>query len=314
MRRTSRALTVLAVGIGLWAGAAAAEDIGIPLPKGAKVLPEPFDVTLGSTPLKVQGFSTAMTQEELRAFYEEALPQAGWRVSPLPWQARQAQVKDDLERAAQEQPEAAGDPAVQDFQQRVQRTHEALRRQLYASRGGEHVILNLTSVGSERVVFINRWQGAASWMEPASGEALGPLGASAGAWPATNICCAKESVNETDLGRVLPTTIPPYPGARILATNRTESGESRVVVLETTDAPEAVETFYRQQMAYNGWGEISEAGSASPNMLMYRSHTHLCGIVIGTSPQAREAGPGQPVTVVTINVMDRPSFGAETGL
>jgi hypothetical protein len=297
--------------------ARAEEFGGIPLPKGIQGLPEPYEMTLGSTALKVYGFKTPLSVDEVRAFFEEALPQAGWRVQALPWQERQRQAAEELERTLKEHPETAADPGVQARQAKQARTAEVLRRQLYANRGGEHVIINISALEQDEVVFINRWSGPAAWLEAGAADPLSSSPQTGGSWPMTNVCCSQDSLAETELPRVLPTTIPAYPGARIVATNRTESGESRTAVLETTDGLEAVRAFYEKHMAYNGWEAIPEARTQVQDLWMYRTESQLCSIGASSMPAPSAGGEGAasgPRTIVTINVMDRPSFGAEAGL
>jgi hypothetical protein len=290
------------MGASSWAG-----EPEIPLPPGVASLSEPSELTIGSTPLQVQGFSTTMGYRQLRAFYEKALPKAGWRIEPLPWQAHHARVERDFDQASRRDREAAEDPQMQAMKEKLDRTSQSLERQLYARYGNRQLIMNFTTVGDRRVVFLNQWNGRAEWMEmrPASAAAGGTATSEGGAWPKTNACCSDESVSETEVRRILPTTIPPYPGARVIATNRSASGESRVAVMETPDDRTLVEQFYSKHLAYNGWTELAGAAGRLPRgMVMYEKDELLCGLALASAPTAADGTSG-PSTVITIHVLDR---------
>jgi hypothetical protein len=123
------------------------------------------------------------------------------------------------------------------------------------------------------MVIANRWQqapsdpavlGLASGEGSSAGSAAQPqasLEAAAGGanWPQANPCCTGQSVPQAL--RQLPTSIPQYPGARPFATGADPQFNAQgglVSELSVTEDPlHQVQAFYRRQMAFNGWSEMS---------------------------------------------------------
>lgn len=271
------------------AGPAWAESV-IPLPADAVPFPRAVKVELAETPIDVKSFTVTQSVEELRAFYEQALPKAGWRISPLPWQTHQDTVIEHFEDVAKEHPEAAADPTFASRRDELARAATDLRAQLHAAKGQEHVILNMLADGPQTTVYMNRWTGAASWMQPASGR---PSTAPA------NVCCTGASVSGP-----LPFSLPAYPGATVVAKS-TSSEDSGDVVLLTNDSAEQAVVFYRKQMAYNGWTPFEDPWlDRLPDVtaaLGFRTGARQCLVAIGSTGET-----GGPQTLITIAVMPRP--------
>ena len=289
--------------------ASAYAEPAMPMPHEASLLSEINEVRVGSGLLEVQGFATPMDPASLEAFYEKALPKAGWRIEPLPWQAQQTRITTELEHTMKMDRGAAEDPTLQATLQRFQDTQEALRSELYASQGREHVILHFMPFGSgQTAVFINRWTGDAEWMTSGLGATSSPMAS----WlNQPNVCCSGSEIPDSQGS--LPFGIPRYPGAKLLSKSAPKSGDSASLLLKTPDADDAVAGFYRQQLASNGWEPFSTreplnqlAGHGSDarmprglQVLMFRNARQLCGVTI----QAGSTG-----TLVTISVMPRPSL------
>ncbi len=291
----------------LMSGQAWAES-KIPLPDGVPPLTEPTAVQLGAAHLAVQSFTTDMDLDVVRAFYEQALPAAGWQIAQLPWQAQQAKVTAQFEERLRAQPE--GDDA-EALRKRIGDFHETLhqmRRQLYATRGHEQVIVNLIPMEARTAVFLNRWQGNPPW--GGAGGGAGGASPGTGRWPATNVCCSGEEVQGA--GDVLAYGIRRYPGSKLIAKSTGGNKDSVTMILKTPDAFAHVEAYYIKQMAYSHWaldaqksGQVSPAGSegapAGFRTLTFRNANQICLIAGSTS---REASGAQ--TLIMISVMPKP--------
>ena len=321
MRQHSTLLLIVVWGLQALTASAYAEP-AIPMPQEASPLSETHEVRVGSGILEVQGFATTMDLASLEAFYEKALPKAGWRIEPLPWQAQQTHITTELEHTMKMDRAAAADPKLREHLRRSQEAQEALRQELYASQGREHVILHFMPFGSgQMAVFINRWTGDAEWMASGLGATSSPMAS----WlNQPNVCCSGQEIPDSQGS--LPFGIPRYPGAKLLSKSTPKSGDSASLLLKTPDAGGAVADFYRKQMAYNGWepfdiGErvsqmASEGATAGapkpPEVLMYRNARQLCGLTIqvGSAHEASAApSSGEPPgTLVTIMIMPRPTL------
>ncbi len=281
----------------------------IPLPQGVGHLADARKVQLGSSTLDVQGFTSTMSVETLERFYEEALPKAGWRLVPLPWQTQHLQMTARLEQTMKDDAEAAADPALQAKLADAKKTRDQMRRQLHAQQGDAHVVVQFMPLGQDQTaVFFNQWWGSADWVGSQ------PSGASMrvqapGVQP--NVCCSGEPVPDTN--GPLPFAIPHYPGAKVIAKSASYSGqESVTLLLVTSDAASDVEAYYRKHMAYNGWQLVpmterelaGGAGSDAMHLLRYRNAARLCGLTIGRA---------EAQTTIMVMVTPRPPYTIWTG-
>lgn len=342
MRRTTRSIRYGL--IVLWAVAVSAtvqaaspsggSQAAVPLPRGVRGLAEPVRVDLGASTLDVQSFIVRMDEEALIAFYRKALPEAGWRIERLPWQADQEEAASRWKRALTYHRDALDEAQREEAQERLAKLEQgkdAMRRQLYATKGVEHVIVNLwPGASKETTVFINHWYGGRQWLgvgaRPPTNSLVGPasaLGKGAaepnrslhtegssqlvGGLPMTNVCCSAEEV--PDLAGVLPFSIPRYPGAKAVARATPQGGVSTTVLLRVPGEERAVTDFYRSEMPVNGWKLTQEAvpdegTGTGVRRLVFQRPDRICELTIApVAPGKADAGEGH--TLVTISVRPR---------
>ena len=248
-------------------GVAAADEL--PLPPGAPKLDAPFTLALGGQPVQAQGFETPMRADQIRAFYAKELPKRGWVIGDLPWMAhvkeRQAEFLNQVEQhkaEIEQDPEAKQQIGAVDFQS----VHEGAKAVLYATRSQERLLLHFDPSPQGTIVVVNRWQESASApssLGPGQSTAEPAPAASSAAqpqWPNANPCCSGATVPSE--ARRLPTSVPDYPGAQVVASGATPNpvagGKEPVMEMYTTeDSADQVEAYYRRQLSYNGWSEIA---------------------------------------------------------
>src|SRR3989338_2511877 len=163
--------------------ASRAVQAGLPLPPGVAALAQGTTVDLGATALDVDSFVTPMKEQPLIEFYHAALPNAGWGVEPLPWQAQHDQATKRLKKTLKEHRQAPEADQLKRLSEEFEQTNRDIRRQIYATRGSEHVIVNLWPAEKGTIVFINHWSGDKFWL--GSPVANGRRGTSSPASPAS---------------------------------------------------------------------------------------------------------------------------------
>ena len=132
----------------------------VPFPFDASRFPEPRAFEMAGVTLRIYGFAVTGSWERMADFYEQAFPASGWHLGLLPWQAHHVMVTERLERWLRDHAESPQAPELRLRLAELQRTTRELRRQLYASRGDEHLIVQLWSMtDGGTVVFLNRWTG-----------------------------------------------------------------------------------------------------------------------------------------------------------
>ncbi len=296
----------------LLAAVPAGSDAGVPLPPGIPALREPATVQVGTATLQVFSFMSGSDTHDLVAFYQETLPYVGWHLEQLPWQNEQARLTARLEKTLKERRRAGEESketnaTLTEFKQ----TQQAMQQQIYASRGSEHVIVNLWPLGEDQgtAVFINRWSGDRTWLEdsaPSSGD--GSAWAGQG-WTPTNACCSGQAVPGVN---VLPFLIPWYPGAKAVARSTSPAGGT-MVLLMTPDAAETIAVFYRAQMPSSGWkllGEESAAGDehgGPGHRLSFQKPDRACSLTIQPGATAEDGTTAQ--TMITVMASVRASDG-----
>ena len=183
-------------------------------------------------------------------------------------------------------------PAGQNTPPEDPQLEEMKRRQLYAERGTDRVLLHFTPQRDKTLVFMNRWEESGN---DGAGGGAAQDGAPTG-WPAINPCCGDLEVPEG--ARKLPNSVPRYPNGRLISTGTAPAagsspGSNATEVYLTGDTIEEVRTFYRTQMAFNGWSEKSEPGPRPPldqvlgeqtpyvnsGVMMFRQNRAMCVIV-----------------------------------
>jgi len=313
-----------------------------PVPHGIFALPEPTRVDLGTSTLYVQSFTTPLGADALIEFYEAALPESGWRLSRAPWQEMHNESIRRLKQALTYYGHRLEEDRRQDAEARLddmERTQRMLRRQMYATNGAEHVIVNLWGLAGDggTMVFINRWSGDRRWLgwgrprqaglATSAGRAAAPAAVDASARPAspvapapaagfgglpmTNICCSGEEV--PDLRGALPFSIPRFPGAKAVARAST-GGISTTVLLMVPADVQQVTAFYREEMPAGGWKPIesptpSEEPQGATHHMRFQRPDRLCDLTISSSsPQADDA-VGGPKTLVTVAIRPRVGGG-----
>ncbi|MBI2093965.1 MAG: hypothetical protein HYT88_04510 [Candidatus Omnitrophica bacterium] len=246
----SSSITFLAKPHSVYTANASVEVIGllheIPIPNRLLAPPELFHVRIGKATLSVQGFGTEDDPQTLLEFYEEALPIFGWTKLLLPWQAQQLSLIDQLSLTIQNEPNTNRQKQLQSLVQAYRNTAMALRRQIFATRGNERVIVNLLPMGKGTAVFLNRWAGdEAPWVGQQQ--------------HATNICCSEEGIDENTVD--LPVSIPRYPNGRVISQAQS-TASSQTLLLVTQDPIEQVRSYYQEQMVRSGWKrrEVQGAG------------------------------------------------------
>jgi len=233
----------------------------VPLPKGARMLDEPIEAALGEQPIRVNGFATWLTAEELRAFYKKVLPPQGWHIETAPWIARTEQALEKLDDYKRTHGEAiAHDPTGQSQLARVEAERARLRavkqQLVYAVRQNERLLLILQESGATQPtrVAVNRWTISSQSGASGRGES------SATAEPEDFLskgspCCTGEAVPQSY--RKLPGSIPSYPNARVVLSGGSPVNDtSQTTITEfamTEDPVNQVADYYQRQMAYNGW-------------------------------------------------------------
>jgi hypothetical protein len=148
------------VGLALTAlsGVAAADDL--PLPPDVGTLPQPYQLQIGTQPVAAQGFETSWSLERLRAFYEQALPKRGWRITLMPWMAQVKEQQAEFQRRVEEhQEEIEQDPELKARLEDVDfsSAEEQMDALIYAVRGTEHLLLNMQPQESGKITlcFVN---------------------------------------------------------------------------------------------------------------------------------------------------------------
>ena len=336
MRRLAVSL-VTVLGLLGWVTASSGATTVIPLPRGVARLPEPTQVDVGAGTVYVQAFSVTMKEDALVAFYEQALPRAGWRLEKLPWQADQDKAVHGLKRALAYYGKAMDEPQRQQVEARLARLEEGaqvMRSQLYATNGLEHVLINLWPLEDAKgtTVFLNRWSGSRHWLtgggdsgrrtQDAQGSRLKALGNSlqppasslepAGAsslepsgLPMTNVCCTGEEV--PDLQAVLPFSVPKYPGAKAVARTTPPGGVSTTVLLLVSAQQPDVLAYYEQEMPKMGWKRLDEgqaADGATVSRLHFQRPDRVCELTFAEAA-SKEPDSGETKTLVTVAVRPR---------
>jgi len=293
--------------------ASRAAQAGLPLPPGVAALSHATTVDVGATALNVESFVTAMKEQPLIEFYQTALPNAGWQVEPLPWQEQQEQATKRLEKALKEHRQAPEADQLKQLSKEFQQTTQDLQRQIYATRGSEHVIVNLWPAEKGTMIFINHWSGDRSWLEgPVTNGRHGAAQAppASGGWLRENVCCSGEAVPGLS-GDVLPMSVPRYPNAKAIARSTPAGGGRSTIVLKTADAAAAVADFYRDRMPATGWkltkeeSRGSDDGKETAVVLTFQKPDRLCMLTIQGSSQST---PGQGETLVTVSTELRASL------
>ena len=297
-----------------------------PLPAGVSRLREPTQVDVGSSTLFVQMFLTDMEEGALMTFYRKALPKAGWKLGWLPWQAGHASARQRMERALalrRDLPDTAR-AKLRQVSETLTQTAQAMQKQLYATRGTEHVIVNLWPMEQQgTMVFINRWGGSRAWMDakakpqwatsvpaprpagiqdhPASTGSPEAFAQSGG--PMTNVCCSADEV--PDLQGPLPFFIPRYPQARAIARSSSQSGQQTTVLLMAPASAAQIAAYYQTEMPRDGW-ELLKEQRASPRdgataqTLAFRKPGRLCIVTIQGAAEGSSSEASQ--TMVRISV------------
>jgi len=289
-------------------GRACADDLPLPPDVKRSELDEPFELILGLQRTDAQAFTTRLSADGVRAFYEQALPKQGWELTSLPWMAQAQQNRDALEQAAKEHPEWQEDPAISQqlhlMRQGVKAYEQHIgRRSLVAARGAERVFLRFEPQGTGALVLLQRWEESsaqAGGLGNLSGTgtglgAQGPLAGGGQGWPLANPCCDGSQVPDT-LRRV-PHSVPVYPNGRMIAASSSgtggavDAGETYV----SSDSIDQVAEFYRRHMAYNGWTPVEmpapdaallrqvqglPADRVRHEVLAFRNRQAICGVIV----------------------------------
>gem|GEM_PF-5297135 len=266
-----------------------------PRPDGASTWSAPTDVRMGETPLQVHRCSSPMPTEQLRAFYDQALPKAGWRITDLPWQQQQREVLAYMSAAREARAKQGADTSALEARVRALEAGEQdLRRQVYAERGLDRVLVNFEAMGGQTVVFVSQWQGGTPWRT---------LGVQAGAapaerWPTTNPCCAPGPATETASH---PMGLPHFPGARTV-TSAAAGQDGASIMLFSPERPERVRAFYEQQLSLRGWTFEREQDASAPGRsgtsAWYVDARRRLLLTVGTAE-------GAPETIILITVAPR---------
>ncbi len=293
----------------------------LPLPKGARMLDEPVEATLGSQAMKLNSFTTWLSPDEVRAFYERSLPKHGWHVETVPWVSHTEQQLGKLEQFKQEHPEIIkNDPLGQAKLSSVKpETLRAVKQQsLYAVRGSERLLLNMMTSSDVRqpmMVVVSQWIGSSAKEErgivDGNESSSGSLSGFTQTMPSPELgrhpCCSGASV---PMGaRKLPSSVPVYPNARIIVSggSPTPNGSHTTVteISLTNDSTEQVADYFQYQMAYNGWSPLElpkghvpdtrelfgpQASSLVANMklLSFQNDRSRCNVTI--AEQAKDVG------------------------
>jgi hypothetical protein len=285
----------------------------LPLPPNAAALAQGTTVNLGATALNVDSYVTPMEIQALIEFYQTALPNAGWRVEPLPWQEQQERASQRLQKAIKEHRQAPEADQLKQLSQEFERTSRDLQRQIYATRGAEHMIVNLWPVEKGTMVFLNRWIGDRTVITgpsvPNGGNAA-PSAEDAERWlRGENICCSGQEVPGLS-GGSLPLSVPRYPNAKAVA-GSTPAGDGRAtVILKTADSAEAVAAYYRTQMPATGWKLLNDKAKAGEDAetsvtLVFQKPDRLCLLTIHGASASAQA-PSQ--TLITVSTELRASL------
>ncbi len=292
-----------------------ADVTDLPLPADAHPLARSQQVRIGTVTMTVDSFMTASGLEDTIAFYETSLPRYGWQVELLPWQEDQARVTSAVEkkmRAAQQDGEDV--TALRKRVGEYQDVKEKMRQQVYASRHGEHVLVNFMSLGPSTGLFINRWSGSPWWERQRSGADAGVPGQAIG--PVKNVCCSSDTVPGLEHG--LPFSVPRYPSARPIGQSTTAEGDRTTIILSCADDVPAIGTYYAAQMPRNGWQLVEDAvepkGTAiAGRMLRYQKPGRSCFIRMARVAEPNGHEPGLTNIVITIEERS-PSAGARAAM
>lgn len=331
----------------------ASAETELPLPKENGGLSGPYEAMLGKQPVKIYAFESTLAPEKLREFYLKALPKQGWDIQTPPWAAKaeqrlaqseqsmkqaEEQAIEKLEQLRKEDPDKVKGVSEEDvrsqvrskvgpFTSQMQQARQMLARVIYAVRGDEHVLVNLSPRLASTGVFINRWEGRAFASPEARANSV-------------NVCCTGETVPPA--ARKLPSSIPDYPAAKMIAAGSPAKTPIVSAAYVTQDPVERIEAFYHERMAYNGWTELDDredsesalqqrvaalTGSmgeesalrAKVARLSFKNDEGMCVIAITSAPKPSLAGLGfqvetpapqsvetpAPKTVILINFIGR---------
>lgn len=280
----------------------------LPLPAGVSALPAPTRVDLGSSTLNVYSVMAPMGEEALIAFYRDALARAGWSLGLLPWQASHHEATKRLEKAVTYHRDTLTDAQNTQAQQMLEefkQTRQRMQRQLFASRGQEHLIVNLWPMGSAgTAVFLNRWSGD---RQALAGGSVVDGEPSRGTWPLTNTCCSGEEI--PNLSASLPDGFPVYPGATAIARSTPPRGSRTTLLFTIPETVTKVNEFYDTQMRTQGWTRLTEKpsealahGSAARPQTYERNGTRAVLTILGIEEAS-------PQTMVMVSAGPRPVGG-----
>jgi len=317
---TNRTLLVFGVSWLIITTASASE---VPVPGKSQLL-HSARVTVGATPWVVQGVMTDLSPEAVWEFYARRLPEAGWRIQPVPWmqgERRPGQSQAPVTRPA--------DLDQETLRKMAEEFQNMQKDQLYAEHLDDRLLLNITASGIGTLFFVNRWK---RQDEPAAGEPItSPSVGLSQASPArtagspaelTNVCCSGAAVS--DLDRSLPAWFPVYPGARRISASSPARGGRGSEAYVSEDEVERVAAYYRQQLTWNGWRplelpfQVAEAsgqrGGVRSVSLAYGGDSGLCVVVAAETAGRSAEHTKKERTSIFVSYVPRSPLGQPGGM
>ena len=240
----------------------------LPHPEAPMSSSEFSTVSLGGLTLEVESFLVQEDLDALQRFYRDAVRSAGWRVQPLPWQARQWEYTQDLRTVAARTRDARTRERLEEELRLAERVSASLQAQLYGRHGSRHLIVNLLPASDGTLVFLNRWEGERGFWEESDEGAV------------TNAFCST-------LTAVPPTPrwgtdVPAYPDGRVLAQSVSAADGGVTLIFMTADVRQAVRSFYVHHLTAGGWWLAQERvlpqlrGAPVARMLRFERPGALC--------------------------------------
>ena len=237
---------------------------------GAWDVPVPLDVSpplpvthlwLGSQPIDSGTFLSKLSAEPLLDYYRHALPQTGWTLQDLPWQAYQSAVIAGLEQQLKLYPGQPGEDAVKAHLQQLRATPDMSNDLLYAVKGSARIIVNLKPMQNGMTVgFINRWTSTLSTAEWDPWLMRG------------NVVCGVDGVPDKVIRSIAVSQDLPMPeGSRAVSVSQLASDTDDVMLMiELPMRVGQASAFYRARMRGLGWTLAESQTADGQELLGYR--------------------------------------------
>ncbi|PIQ84259.1 MAG: hypothetical protein COV75_03090 [Candidatus Omnitrophica bacterium CG11_big_fil_rev_8_21_14_0_20_63_9] len=300
----------------------------VPLPPGQKKPAPVVSMTIGAQPMEGQFYAVKGTEAFVKKFYQEALPDRGWDVRPLPWMAQAGAKAEELAKTLKEQSNAAKldvETKAQMEQFSPAALQAAASETVYAVQDADRVMIRLLARGpAQTVVLVYRWHHESGAEE--SPLARDPSSKDPGL---SNPCCTQDTVPAER--RTLPLTIPRYPNARMISASRAPNSTPQMEMVSelylSADPVSDVLRYYREQMPLVGWTEagnkqriqqprfLESIGPVAKQLnfstINFKNDVgDLCGVFVGENLSPVPGGGPPEGTMIAVHYLRTPTLRA----